>query len=167
MPATMEEKAAKVFMTIIKRLGIILFFLSISFACKNEIDPEVFVDELPLPDPFQLSLNLSLPAYQSLEFENHLILDDYGVNGIIIVYSEEYGYGAFERTCPADPEKECARVSMDASLKFLSCNCKEGFFRLNGMPSNAHSSRKLREYFSSKSGNALYVDETITRRANY
>lgn len=167
MPATTEEKAEKGFMTIIKKLSIILFFILVSFGCKNEIDPEVFTDELPLPDPFQLSLNLSLPAYQSLQFENHLILEDYGLNGIIIVYSEIYGYGAFERTCPADPEKDCAVVSMLAGNQYMECECGDSIYRLNGMPSNSISPRKLREYYSSKSGNILYVDNSITRRSNY
>lgn len=167
MPATTEEKAAKDFMTIIKKLTIISFFIFVSFACKNEIDPEVFADELPLPDPFQLSLNLSLPAYQSLQFKNHLIIEDYGLNGIIIVYSETYGYGVFERTCPADPEKECAVVSMLAGNQYMECECGNSIYKLNGMPSNSISPRKLREYFSSKSGDILYVDETIITRANY
>jgi len=154
-------------MTIIKKTTIALFFIFGLFACKNEIDPEVFADDLPLPDPFQVSLNLSLPAYQSLQFENHLILEDYGLNGIIIVYSDTYGYGAFERTCPVDPEKECAVVSMLAGNQYMECECGDSIYRLNGMPSNSISPRKLREYFSSKSGDILYVDNTITRRANY
>lgn len=170
MPAITEEKVAKDFMTIIKKISIILLFFSISIACKNEIDPEIFVDELPLPDPFQISLNLSLPAYQSLQFENHLILDDYGINGIIIIKRGDRDYAAFERTCPYEPEKECSRIEFlnlgGTGESRLACECGNSFYNLSGYPTNSPSPRKLREYYTSLSGRNLYIDNTIVNSEN-
>ena len=88
----------------------------------GEENPEVFVDELPLPDPFQLSLNLDLVSYQSLQFEKNVILPDVGLNGVIVVKRAENDYAAFERTCPYEPEKECSIVSMNAANNIWNAN---------------------------------------------
>ena len=114
MPATTVEKAAKVSMTIIKKFSFVFLVPLVLILGCGEENPEVFVDELPLPDPFQLSLNLDLVSYQSLQFEKNVILPDVGLNGVIVVKRAENDYAAFERTCPYEPEKECSIVSMNA-----------------------------------------------------
>ena len=47
-------------MTIIKKFSFLFFFPIVMLLSCAEENPEVFIDELPLPDPFQLSLNLDL-----------------------------------------------------------------------------------------------------------
>ena len=166
MPATMAEKVAKDFMIIIKKffsLGLLL--LMIFFACKDE-NPEVFIDELPLPTPFQLTLNLDLPSNQSLEFEKNLILPDVGLKGVIVIRRDNNTYAAFERTCPFQPDEDCSLISMNASQLYLECGCGDSFYNLSGYPTNSPSPRKLREYYSTVSGNILYLDNTIVRSAN-
>ncbi|SMG52300.1 hypothetical protein SAMN05661096_03910 [Marivirga sericea] len=166
MPATMEEKAAKDFMTTIKKFSLFLFLAFFLLLSCGEENPEVFVDELPLPDPFQLSLNLDLVSYQNLQFEKNVILPDVGVNGVIVVKRAENDYAAFERTCPFEPEKECSIVSMNAGQQYLECECGNSFYNLSGYPTNSPSPRKLREYFTSLSGRNLYLDNTIVNSEN-
>ena len=170
MRAIMAEKAAKDFMTIIKRSFFLLLFSFIVLLGCGEENPEVFVDELPLPDAFQLSLNLDLVSFQSLQFENHLILEDYGVNGIIIIKRGDRDYAAFERTCPYEPEKECSRIEFlnlgGTGESRLACECGNSFYNLSGYPTNSPSPRKLREYFTSLSGRNLYIDNTIVNSPN-
>ncbi|WKK82785.2 hypothetical protein [Marivirga arenosa] len=152
-------------MTTIKKFYLLLISLFIFSSCAEE-NPEVFVDELPLPDPFQLSLNLDLVSYQSLQFEKNVILEDYGLNGIIVVKKSDFDYAAFERTCPYEPEKECSIISMNAGQQYLECECGNSFYNLSGYPTNSPSPRKLREYYTSLSGNTLYIDNTIVSSPN-
>jgi nitrite reductase/ring-hydroxylating ferredoxin subunit len=166
MPATMEEKAVKDFMNTNKKFLFILILPLFMFISCGEENPEVFVDELPLPDPFQLSLNLDLVSYQSLQFEKNVILPDVGLNGVIVVKRAENDYAAFERTCPYEPEKECSIVSMNAGQQYLECECGNSFYNLSGYPTNSPSPRKLREYYTSLSGRNLYIDNTIVRSEN-
>lgn len=166
MQDTMAEKVVKDFMNIIKKIGIICFFLLATIACKNEIDPEVFVDDLPYPDPFQLSLNLDLVSFQSLQFERNVILKEVGLKGVIVVKRGDNDYAAFERTCPYEPEKECSIISMNAGQQYLECKCGNSFYTLSGYPTNSPSPRKLREYYTSLSGRTLYIDNTIIRSDN-
>ena len=166
MPATMVEKAVKGFMTIIKKLSFLLCLPVILLLSCAEENPEVFVDELPLPDPFQLSLNLDLVSYQSLQFEKNVILEDVGLKGVIVVKRAENDYAAFERTCPYEPEKECSVISMNAGQQYLECECGNSFYNLSGYPTNSPSPRKLREYYTSLSGRNLYIDNTIVRSEN-
>ncbi|WP_340152893.1 hypothetical protein [uncultured Marivirga sp.] len=166
MPAITEEKAAKDFMITIKRFSFVLLLPFLLFLSCGEENPEVFVDELPLPDPFQLSLNLDLVSYQSLQFEKNVILPDVGLNGVIVVKRAENDYAAFERTCPYEPEKDCSIVSMNAGQQYLECECGNSFYNLSGYPTNSPSPRKLREYYTSLSGRNLYIDNTIVRSEN-
>jgi nitrite reductase/ring-hydroxylating ferredoxin subunit len=166
MPATTVEKAAKVSMTIIKKFSFVFLVPLVLILGCGEENPEVFVDELPLPDPFQLSLNLDLVSYQSLQFEKNVILPDVGLNGVIVVKRAENDYAAFERTCPYEPEKECSIVSMNAGQQYLECECGNSFYNLSGYPTNSPSPRKLREYYTSLSGRNLYIDNTIVRSEN-
>jgi hypothetical protein len=166
MRAIMAEKVEKVFMTTIKRSFFLLLFPLIVLLGCGEENPEVFVDELPLPDAFQLSLNLDLVSVQSLQFEKNVILENYGLNGIIVVKRAENDYAAFERTCPFEPEKECSIVSMNAGQQYLECECGNSFYNLSGYPTNSPSPRKLREYFTSLSGRNLYIDNNIVNSPN-
>lgn len=166
MQGTTVEKAAKVFMTTIKRFSYFILVPFLMLMGCGEENPEVFVDELPLPDPFQLSLNLDLVSYQSLQFEKNVILPDVGLNGVIVVKRAENDYAAFERTCPFEPEKECSIVSMNAGQQYLECECGNSFYNLSGYPTNSPSPRKLREYYTSLSGRNLYIDNTIVRSEN-
>ncbi|WP_375579692.1 hypothetical protein ABWH96_01035 [Marivirga tractuosa] len=136
------------------------------FLSCGEENPEVYFDELPYPDPFQLSLNLDLVSYQSLQFEKNVVLPDVGLNGVIVVKRAENDYAAFERTCPYEPEKECSIVSMNAGQQYLECECGNSFYNLSGYPTNSPSPRKLREYYTSLSGRNLYIDNTIVNSEN-
>lgn len=168
MQGTMGRRMGKDFtiMNLKKQFSAILLFVSLSltFGC-NDKGGQIMQDALPFPAPFNLVINVDLPAYQDLAFKNHIYIDDYGLNGLVIVKLEGNQYAAYERTCPVNPNEDCSLVdfvNLGNSSSFLECQCGEAFYRAtDGFPTNSPEPRKLREYYSEFSGNTLYVDSSI------
>jgi nitrite reductase/ring-hydroxylating ferredoxin subunit len=166
MRVTTEEKADEVFMNIkslVKvALGTILFFMF--SACDDETN-NLLPDEMPFPQPFNRTINLTLPAYQQVQFDNHLYLNDIGLKGVVVVRLGENQYAAYERTCPVEPDSTCAIVTYTnsgAGSSYLSCECGEAVYRdYSGEPSKSPEPRKLREYASFLSGSSLTIESTI------
>lgn len=168
MQGIMERKVGKAFMNIKNKtlfgVSILIVFMSFFVACKDKGD-QILQDAMPLPTPFNLVINVDLPAYQDLAFTNHLYIADYGLNGLVIVRLENNRYAAYERTCPVNPKESCSIVdfvNLGTSGSFLECQCGEAFYRASdGFPTNSPEPRKLREYYSEFSGNTLYIDSSI------
>lgn len=169
MPDIMEEKVEKGFMTINKLMKSLIFsvllFLTFS-SCKDE-GAAVFIDDLPPTPPFQLSINLNLVSSQNLQFNNHLYVDDAGINGIVIVRRGENDYATFERTCPYQPEDSCSRVSftnLGTGGSILICDCDDAIYRTEDGYSTrrpTETPKRLRQYATQLSGNNLVVNSSF------
>ncbi len=170
MPDTTVKKAEGDFMNItemskFKYLVSGCIFIIALGACKDQ-NNNFLMDELPFPQPFSKSVNLILPAYQKIEFENHLYFNDIGLNGVVVVRLGEGLYAAYERTCPVDPDSDCAIIThtnSGAGSSYLSCGCGEAVYRdYSGEPSKSPEPRKkLREYLTFLSGTTLTIDSDI------
>lgn len=170
MQDIMEEKVEKGFMIINKLMKLIALsvgLLLIFASCKEE-NPNAFIDELPPAAPFEISVNLDLISSQSLEFQNHLYINDVGLNGIVIVKRSANNYASFERTCPYQPEEDCSRIVFEyiGTGSYLACNCGDSFYNLSGFPTNSPSPRKLREYRTDLSGNFLFINNEVVISGN-
>lgn len=162
MLVIMVKKPEEDFMITNKNIFAVLVLMLFFFtACKEE-NSDVFIDELPPAPPFEVFLNLSLISNQTLQTENHLYLNDVGLRGVVVVKRGENDYAAFERTCPYEPERDCAIVShvnLGQTASYLECGCGDSFYNDEGFPTSGPSPRKLREYRTQLSGNNLIVSD--------
>lgn len=84
--------------------------------------------------------------------------DNEGYRGIILYRLDQYNFMAYERTCPYDPQKECAIVEVDpASYTLVDSCCMSRFLILDGMPFSGPSSLPLKQYFTEFNGEYLHV----------
>ena len=159
----MERKVGRASIIMNKLAKILCFAWLVLTACDNN-GSEIEQDTMPLPSPFNFFINLDLPAAQSLQFENHLYLPDYGLRGLVVVKLEN-GYVTYDRICPVSPDDECSQVNFinaGTTNSYLQCKCGEAFYRArDGFPTNSPEPRKLREYYTEYSGNTLYIESTI------
>ncbi|MBK6267051.1 hypothetical protein JKA74_18545 [Marivirga sp. S37H4] len=144
---------------------VLLSAFALFSSCKDE-NADALIDELPLPAPFEEYLNLTLVSNQSLQFDNHLYLNDVGLRGIVVVKRGDNDYAAFERTCPYKPELDCSLIShvnLGTSGSYLECGCDEetSFYNDQGFPTSGPSPKRLRQYRTQLSGNTLIIDDTI------
>ncbi|WP_423148530.1 hypothetical protein [Rubrolithibacter danxiaensis] len=122
-----------------KLLGISLFILL--FACSKDNEsriPEVYVNfHAPLTDPRLSHLNGAGGA---------VVIDGYGVAGIIIYRRADNAYVAFDRCSSVNPEKQCAVVPDDPSLTATDPCSGAKFSLFDGNPVKAPAKRPLKEY---------------------
>ncbi len=169
MQDIMEEKVEKGFMIInklVKNLLYVIGFFVVFSSCKDE-GVGVFIDDLPPTPFFELSINLNLVSSQNLQFNNHLYIDDAGINGIVVVKRGENDYATFERTCPYQPEDDCSRVTftnLGTGGSIFICDCEDAIYRTDDGFSTrrpTETPKRLRQYSTQLSGNNLFISSTF------
>ena len=72
-----------------------------------------------------------------------------GYRGIVVYRIDQFTFNAYERTCPYDPQEECARVEVDGTAFILvdSC-CMSKYNILDGMPLGGPTKYPLKQYFT-------------------
>jgi nitrite reductase/ring-hydroxylating ferredoxin subunit len=71
---------------------------------------------------FQREFNLSLPLYSSLNFVGgSLLIEDAGINGIILFNLNGSSFLAWEATCPNHLPKACSKLTIKGVLGVCSC----------------------------------------------
>lgn len=89
---------------------------------------------------------------------NWKYIDNEGYRGIIIYRIDQFTFNAYERTCPYDPQKECARVEVDKSGVLMVDSCCMSFYSiLDGMPAGGPSTLPLKQYFSEFNDGILHI----------
>jgi hypothetical protein len=84
--------------------------------------------------------------------------DEEGHRGILIYRLDQTTFMTYERTCPYDPQEECARVEVDlTTLTLIDSCCMSRFNILDGMPVEGPSDRPLLQYFNDFDGNYLHI----------
>jgi len=69
-----------------------------------------------------------------------------------------YTFAAYERTCPFDPQEECAQVDVDNSgiIMIDSC-CMSQYNILDGSPLGGPATIPLKQYATEFAGGTLHV----------
>lgn len=155
-------------------LTIVLMFASCSkdsnsnSSASNTFFPPVAVNvKILLTDPTYGYLSLQQGGYACVLGGNR---------GIIIYHTINDDYVAFDRTCPVDPTKDCAYVTMDSSggLFFkcaqfpnapYSCGrtcttggfCSSKFDAATGFPISGSAKLPLKQYIVKKDATYLYI----------
>ena len=125
-----------------------LFFLSCGKTNQDAI-PYVQVNfSAPLSDPRLSRISVAGGA---------VIIDGYGVCGLIIYNSPSNGYVAYDRCSSYLPENKCA-ITLDSPTLTATDPCSGSKFSLDdGSPVKAPATRYLRSYSVNLSQNQIFV----------
>ncbi|NOX48618.1 MAG: hypothetical protein GXO89_16750 [Chlorobi bacterium] len=91
----------------------------------------------------------------------YIYYNDQGNRGIILYRLDQNLFYAYERTCPYDPDKDCARVEVETSgvIAVDSC-CMSQYILLDGSPFSGPSTLPLKQYRIQYDGSTLTVINT-------
>lgn len=143
---------------IIKTLILLGFVLMISngliFQSCNKKDaypniPNVYVN---------LYLDLTSTQYVELNSVGGYVYLTGGHRGILVYRISVEDFIAFERTCPYDPDKDCARIEVEPSgLTTVDSCCLSRFLILDGSVLRGPSTLPLKQYRTSFDGSILRI----------
>ncbi|MCF8297746.1 MAG: hypothetical protein K9J13_09410 [Saprospiraceae bacterium] len=137
---------------------LLLFSITISFTallifgCKKKeaypLIPNVYVN---------LYIDINSALYSELQHDGGYMYFTGGNRGIL-VYRTIDEFKAYERTCPYDPDKDCARIEVDQSGLFAvdSC-CMSKFLLLDGSVHSGPSTLPLKQYRTDFDGDFLHI----------
>ncbi len=132
------------------KIFIISLLISTFIGCDDYDNwiPNVRVDR-------RLDLNTELATLGLLQAR---MIDNEGVNGILLFRLEDRQFNAFDRTCPFQPEDNCAVDFDDAELKAV-CPCCGSEFELfyNGDILKGPARRPLKQYRTVIEGSMLRI----------
>ncbi len=87
-----------------------------------------------------------------------IYVNDQGYRGIIVYRYDQNTFLAYERCCPYDPEKSCARVEADeSSITAVDSCCMSRFLLTDGSPFDGPATLPLKQYQTYYDGNVLRV----------
>lgn len=121
------------------------------FGCRNQYQgiPNVNVD---------IYINLQDPSYQSLSGIGSWAYVNGGSRGIIVFNLDNENFLAYERHCPHDPEKTCAKIEVDeTNLIAIDSCCLTKYQLLDGVPIDGPGVLPLLSYKTSFDGNIVHV----------
>ena len=117
------------------------------------------------PIPYQafsdIIINLTLPAYASLNANGGYKTIDGGMRGIIIYRKDATTYLAFERNCSFHPNDACATVEVHSSGLYMVDSCCSSTFSFEGVPTGGSAWRPLQQYQTSLDVNTLTISDQI------
>jgi hypothetical protein len=105
-----------------------------------------------------VTINLSLPQYQSLKLDGgYKYIDDVGMQGVILYRLDENTYIAYERKCSIE---DGAPVIVDVSSLFMR-GCKSTYNFSDGYPSGGASLQPLLKYRINLTGQTLVITDEL------
>ncbi len=102
------------------RFGLTLS-LFLFFSCgKKELQRNPYLVDVR----FQREINLNLPLYNQLNFVGgSFLIEDVGINGVLVFNLNGTSYLAWEATCPNHLPEACSKLSIEGVL--VNCSCEE------------------------------------------
>ena len=130
-------------------LAAILVFVFASCGKQTDVVPNVSVNlQIPLADPRMSALHNPGGA---------VLINGYGVAGIILYRRAAGGYAAYDRCSSYEPQKKCA-VTLDNPSLTVTDPCSGAKFSLeDGTPVKAPAIRSLKEYAVNASNFEIFV----------
>jgi nitrite reductase/ring-hydroxylating ferredoxin subunit len=134
-------------------IDLMIAFFLLTGCKKNENNPSTG----QIPDVY-VNFNRYPNTIDYIPTGGWLYVENQGYRGVIIYRLDQFTFFAYERTCPYDPQNECARVEVDQTGIILvdSC-CMSKYNILDGMPMSGPSSYPLKQYITAFDGNELRV----------
>jgi hypothetical protein len=133
----------------------ITIFALLLNTCKDKNDP---ANEIP---NVYVNFYLQPDGIDFIPVQNWKYYNEEGYRGIIIYRIDQFTFNAYERTCPYDAQKDCARVEVDNSGILLVDSCCMSYYNiLDGMPAGGPANSPLKQYLSEYDGATLHVYNT-------
>jgi len=102
------------------RFGLTLSLFLFSSCGKKELQRNPYLVDVR----FQREINLSLPLYNQLNFVGgSFLIEDVGINGVLVFNLNGTSYLAWEATCPNHLPEACSKLSIEGVL--VNCSCEE------------------------------------------
>lgn len=111
-------------------------------------------------------INIKQPEYSDLNHPGGFVYLNEGYRGVVVIYTNNYEYKAFERACPFKPDKSCATIAMHPSRLYLACGeyvdsqwqkCIATRYNLDGSVLQGPSDQPLKSYNITKNGSVLRI----------
>lgn len=134
-----------------KKFSYILLFILLS-SCDSTI-----IDDNPILPNVQVNkiLNLNLPLYQNLQFNNgSAFIENEGVKGIIVFRFSNTNILAWDAACPHITPSQCSKMRINGVKMVCDCDATE-FSILNGSPLSGtqYPARQYRAVYNESSNN--------------
>lgn len=135
-------------------LGLLFLLIGIIIvsSCKKDnpqqqgVIPNVYVNEVIYPN----SINYIPPG--------GWIYLEAGYRGIIVYRFDQFTFVAYERTCPFDPQEDCAIVDVETSgLTAIDSCCMSRYTLIDGFPAGGPSTLPLKQYQTQFANEALQI----------
>ncbi len=156
----MEEKVGGGFTNMIHKKTIFYcLLLSLLSSCSGDrVD-----DPIPFKQFPDITINISLPKYFSLQTDGgYIYINDGGVRGIILYRFNSTTYLAYERTCSFQPNSACSTVEVHSSQLFMHDPCCSSMFNLeDGYPTGGPAWRPLLQYTAIVDGGQVTVTDDV------
>lgn len=163
MQDIMGEKREKAFTIINNSLRLLGLVMTISWVLITQgCSDEPSDDSIPFVPFASKILQLNNPQYQNLQTFRYIVLNDIGVQGVIVYKVDNANYIAYEQNCSFEPNNACAYVQPDASHLFMVDHCCGSTFEFaTGLPTGGPAWRKLRRYATTLDGSELTITDEI------
>ncbi len=140
-----------------KRTLIIVFTTLLFNACSKNDDPITGCNFL-LNVGVNVTINLSLPQYNQLNFVSNPVYISNAGNGGIIVTNTGTGFAAFDASDPNHTPSSCSVLNISGLEGICGCNDENKYSLFTGQPLENPSLRcSLKAYRVEQSGNTLLI----------
>tara|TARA_B100000949_G_C13912538_1_gene297413 strand:+ start:85 stop:513 length:429 start_codon:yes stop_codon:yes gene_type:complete len=139
-----------------KKIAFLLLLITV-FACKSDDDK---LDDNPyLTSPLvDLTLNLNLPEYNSLNFpSNSLVITRQGIRGVVIYNVDNTTYHAFELSDPNHVPNDCSRMEVDGIEATCPCDDDNKYNIVTGQNITDPNRYPMQRYRAVRSGNTIRI----------
>tara|TARA_R100001369_G_scaffold92499_1_gene137932 strand:+ start:2923 stop:3351 length:429 start_codon:yes stop_codon:yes gene_type:complete len=139
-----------------KKIAFLLLLITV-FACKSDDDK---LDDNPyLTSPLvDLTLNLNLPEYNSLNFpSNSLVITRQGIRGVVVYNVDNTTYHAFELSDPNHVPNDCSRMEVDGIEATCPCDDDNKYNIVTGQNITDPNRYPMQRYRAVRSGNTIRI----------
>jgi nitrite reductase/ring-hydroxylating ferredoxin subunit len=132
------------------RLFVTLLVLIPAFSCKKD-------KEKPVIPYVYVNIQLYPNTLDYIPISGWVYVTG-GYRGLIVYRMTEGEFLAFERTCPYDPDRACARVQVETSgITAVDSCCGSQYILTDGSPIKGPSVYSLQQYQTSYNGDQLRI----------
>ena len=135
----------------LKLAGIVLV-ITLLQSCKDNYNRNPYLEDVT----FDISINLDLPQYSSLQYPGSAgYISQGGIKGIL-VYNSGGGFNAFEASDPNHYPNDCSTMTIDGTTAY--CPCENNRYSLSdGHIVSGEGQYGMKPYHVSVNGNILHI----------
>ncbi|WP_130733450.1 hypothetical protein [Flavobacterium sp. J27] len=129
-----------------KKIYIYLFLFVLLLSCNK--DDSINNNNPYLPNyPVDITINLSLPQYNNLQFVSNSVYINSGaagVRGVIVFNAGSNNYVAYDAACPNQPLSSCSTMTIEGIKAICACDDAEYSFFSGQAPGKQYAMKRYR-----------------------